>query len=70
MLIYNAKIYTMSDMGVIDNGFVMTDNGKISRVGKMTELDTPPTREDFNAFGMNVYPGFIDVHTHLGMWED
>ena len=70
MLIYNAKIYTMSDMGVIDNGFVMTDNGKISRVGKMTELDTPPAREDFNAFGMNVYPGFIDVHTHLGMWED
>ena len=70
MLIYNAKIYTMSDMGVIDNGFVLTENGKISRVGKMTELDTPPTRDDFNAFGMNVYPGFIDVHTHLGMWED
>lgn len=70
MLIYNAKIYTMSDMGVIDNGFVLAENGKIAKVGKMTELDTPPTREDFNAFGMNVYPGFIDVHTHLGMWED
>ena len=70
MLIYNAKIYTMSDAGVIDNGFVLVENGKIARVGKMAELDTPPTREDFNAFGMNVYPGFIDVHTHLGMWED
>ena len=70
MLIYNAKIYTMSDMGVIDNGFILVENGKISRVGKMTELSTPPSREDFNAFGMNVYPGFIDVHTHLGMWED
>ena len=70
MLIYNAKIYTMSHMGVIDNGFVQTENGKIARVGRMTELETPPTREDFNAFGMNVYPGFIDVHTHLGMWED
>ena len=70
MLIYNAKIYTMGDAGVIDNGFILTENGKIARVGKMTELETPPTREDFNAFGMNVYPGFIDVHTHLGMWED
>ena len=60
----------MSDMGVIDNGFVLVENGRIARVGKMTELDTPPTRDDFNAFGMNVYPGFIDVHTHLGMWED
>lgn len=70
MLIYNAKIYTMSKAGVIDNGFVLIENGKIAKVGKMAELDTPPTREDFNAFGMNVYPGFIDVHTHLGMWED
>ena len=70
MLIYNAKIYTMSEAGVIDNGFVLVEKGKISRVGKMTELDTPPAREDFNAFGMNVYPGFIDIHTHLGMWED
>lgn len=70
MLIYNAKIYTMGETGVIDNGFVLTEKGKIARVGKMTELETPPTREDFNAFGMNVYPGFIDVHTHLGMWED
>lgn len=70
MLIYNAKIYTMGDAGVIDNGFILTEKGKIARVGKMTELETPPTREDFNAFGMNVYPGFIDVHTHLGMWED
>lgn len=70
MLIYNAKIYTMSETGVIDNGFVLAENGKIARVGKMTELDTPPSRDDFNAFGMNVYPGFIDVHTHLGMWED
>ena len=70
MLIYNAKIYTMSGAGVIDNGFILTEKGKIARVGKMTELETPPTRDDFDAFGMNVYPGFIDVHTHLGMWED
>ena len=70
MLIYNARIYTMGEAGVIDNGFVLTENGKIARVGRMNELDTPPSREDFNAFGMNVYPGFIDVHTHLGMWED
>ncbi|MCH5200845.1 MAG: amidohydrolase family protein [Oscillospiraceae bacterium] len=70
MLIYNAKIYTMSEAGVIDNGFILVENGKIARVGKMAELSTPPARDDFNAFGMNVYPGFIDVHTHLGMWED
>lgn len=70
MLIYNAKIYTMSDMGVIENGFIETEGSKIKRVGKMTELDVPPTREDFNAFGCNVYPGFIDCHSHMGMWED
>ena len=70
MLIYNAKIHTMTDAGVIDNGYVLTENGKITRAGKMTDLPFPPTRTDFDAFGMNVYPGFIDIHTHLGMWED
>lgn len=70
MLIYNAKIYTMSEAGIIENGFVSIENGVISRVGKMTELSSPPVRDDFNAFEMNVYPGFIDCHTHLGMWEN
>lgn len=70
MLIYNAKIYTMSNQGVIENGFVRTENGKITEVGEMSALKVSPKVGDFNAEGCNVYPGFIDCHSHMGMWEN
>lgn len=69
MLIYNAKIFTVSG-DIIENGFIRTEGGKISAIGKMLELKTPPTHEDFNAYGLNVYPGFIDAHCHIGVWEN
>lgn len=70
MLIYNAKIYTMSERGVIENGFVEIKDGKIAAVGEMSDLGIVPSENDFNAEGANLYPGFIDCHTHLGMWEN
>lgn len=73
MLIYNAKIYTMSKRGIIENGYVKTENGKITAVGEMRELTESAeafSDTDFNAEGANLYPGFIDCHTHLGMWEN
>ena len=69
MLIYNAKIHTASGEP-IENGFVRTEGGKITQVGKMLALKAAPTRDDFNAFGLNVYPGFIDAHCHIGVWEN
>ena len=69
MLIYNAKIYTMAGEP-LENGFLRIENGKIAEIGKMTELKTPPKSGDYNAYGLNVYPGFIDSHCHIGMWED
>ena len=70
MLIYNAKIFTMAKEGIIENGFVRTENGKITEVGEMTALQTAPEAGDFDAKGSNLYPGFIDCHSHMGMWED
>lgn len=69
MLIINAKIYTMSEKGIIENGYVRTENGKIAEVDSMSELKS--TNENtFDAEGKNLYPGFIDCHSHLGMFND
>ena len=69
MLIINAKIYTMSEKGIIENGYVRTENGKIAEVGAMSELgSTDPNT--FDAEGKNLYPGFIDCHSHVGMFND
>lgn len=67
MLIINANIKTMEDED-FENGYIAVSDGKIQSVGPMGEA---PVDEDvYDAQGMTLYPGFIDAHCHLGMWED
>lgn len=43
-------------------------DGRIAALGDMTQCPEDP--ETFDAQGGGLYPGFVDAHTHLGMWED
>ncbi|MBP2027854.1 imidazolonepropionase-like amidohydrolase [Acetoanaerobium pronyense] len=65
ILIKNAKIYTMSER-VIEKGDILIENGKIKEIG--TNLDYQAKVID--ATGKLVFPGFIDAHCHIGMWEE
>lgn len=69
MLIYNAKIVTMAAED-FENGYIKIKDGKISDIGDMKTLKEKPAADDVNAYGLTLYPGFIDAHTHLGVWED
>lgn len=68
MLIINANIITM-DTQNFQNGFIRIDNGIIVEIGEMKDL---AKYEDafIDLNGNTIVPGFIDAHTHLGMWED
>lgn len=68
MEIINAVINTMSG-DVISNGYIRTGGSKISAVGDMKAYHRADD-EIIDLKGAAVYPGFIDAHTHLGMWED
>lgn len=68
MLIYNAEIYTMDSAGVIPNGWVKTENGKITEIDSGNPDNVPENSID--AKGGMLLPGFIDAHTHLGIIED
>lgn len=68
MLLINAKIYTM-DAEIIENGFIFIRENKISKVGKMQELAVQD-ENTIDLCGKCVYPGFIDAHTHLGLFEN
>ena len=59
MVIINAKIVLIDR--VIENGYVLIENGLIKEVreGKYQGND-----EVFDAKGMILMPGFIDVHVH------
>lgn len=67
LFIKNAKIYTMAGE-VIENGSILVENGKIKEIG--TDLVAPLDAQVIDGKGKNVFPGFIDAHCHIGMWEE
>lgn len=67
LLIKNADLYTMEGAGRIKGGDVLVEDGKIKAVGM--NLSSPGAKV-IDAQGRTVAPGFVDAHSHLGMWED
>lgn len=67
MLIKNGKIYTMSDIGILDNGDIRIDNGKITEISQNIIPNDGEKVIELN--GEFVYPGFIDAHCHMGLFE-
>ncbi len=60
------------EVGTIINGYIIIKDGKIFDVGKMDDIDKKIFKYDnvIDAKGMDAYPGFIDAHTHLGLFAD
>jgi len=62
----NGKIETIS-AGMIEDGVILVENGKILEVG--SDLTIPPEAEVIDVEGKYVTPGLIDAHTHIGAFE-
>lgn len=67
MLIKNGKIFTMGSKGIIENGDIRIENGKIVEVS--SGLNKQNGEEVIDLNGEFVYPGFIDAHCHMGLFE-
>jgi imidazolonepropionase-like amidohydrolase len=71
LLIKNAKILRTMAGSEILNGYVFIANGKIVETGEGSpQLELPPAARIIDAQGLEVLPGFVDAHCHVGMWED
>jgi len=56
----------MNNLGIIKNGSVAVNKGKIIAVGKKREIKAKfQAKEILNVEGKLVMPGFVDPHTHL-----
>lgn len=67
LLVKNGTLYTMeADKPV--NADLLVKNGKIAEIGKSIEVND--SVKIIDATGMNVFPGFIDAHSHLGICEE
>ncbi|MGZ4826242.1 MAG: amidohydrolase family protein [Terriglobales bacterium] len=66
--IKGGKLLTITH-GVIENGVVVIENGKIVAVGPAASTRIPANARLIDAGGMTVYPGLIDSETRLGLTE-
>lgn len=66
--IINGTLHTVTQ-GTIEGGTVLLDDeGRIAAVGG--DVTVPEGADRVDAAGCHVFPGFVDAHTHLGIWEE
>ena len=65
LLLKNGNVMTMAGPAFV--GDVAIENGKIVAVGQSLSYSDAEVRD---VTGMNVMPGIVDPHCHIGMWED
>lgn len=78
LIITHARILTMEDRtpseSVIEDGYIAVEENRIIQLGHMDSLasDIAASRTDVivDAKGGWVLPGFIDSHSHLGLFGD
>jgi imidazolonepropionase-like amidohydrolase len=63
-----GKLLTVSH-GVIENGVIVMQGGKITAVGAAGAVSVPGDAQVIDASGMTIYPGLIDSETQLGLTE-
>jgi predicted amidohydrolase YtcJ len=65
LLVYNAKVYTVNEGFDTVQAFAVAD-GKIIALGTDEEIKKNySAKEELDAQGKPVYPGFIDAHAHF-----
>lgn len=68
VLFTNATVWTQSNQGTLENGWVLVRNGKINSVGT-GGYPRIAVDETIDAKGMHITPGLIDAHSHTGLFR-
>ncbi len=69
LLVVNARV--LAPAGTIEQGYVRIQDGKITAIGAVAELDGGSADlERIDAQGAWLIPGFVDVHVHGGANHD
>lgn len=70
MIFYNADLMTMEGAR-IHRGWMQVENGKITALGELAALPAAEEAEEMvDLAGALVLPGFVDAHSHIGLFED
>ncbi len=66
VVLRGATIHTVTN-GVIQNGSIVMDRGKITAIG--TNVTVPPGARVVDVTGKHIYPGLIDAYSSVGIAE-
>ncbi|PQB04617.1 amidohydrolase family protein [Aureitalea marina] len=65
----NARLITMEDDQVIENGTIIVENNRIKSMG-VRDLVIPPSGATvYDLKGKTIMPGLVDAHAHIGAFR-
>nr|WP_288933266.1 amidohydrolase family protein [uncultured Allomuricauda sp.] len=62
----NARIITMEDNEVIENGTIIINENKIEYLGNTGDINIPSNTKVYDVSGKTIMPGIVDAHAHVG----
>ncbi|MFK7749007.1 MAG: amidohydrolase family protein [Kordia sp.] len=65
----NARIITMDNEKVIENGTVLVKNNRIEAIGKSSDIRVPSGTKTYDMTGKTIMPGMVDAHAHIGAFR-
>ena len=65
----NARIITMENDEVIENGTIVINGNKIEAVGSADNVSIPSNTKIYSAKGKTIMPGMVDAHAHVGAFR-
>ncbi len=69
IVLKNARIITMENDEVIENGTIIIEDNKIKSVGEGSSSLIPKNAKIIDCSGKTIMPGIVDVHAHLGAFR-
>ncbi|MEG1441518.1 MAG: amidohydrolase, partial [Oscillospiraceae bacterium] len=76
-ILINANIFPMTKMynaknPMLENGYVFIEGTAIKDIGYMKDFIAPNDEcsKIIDLNGALITPGFVDAHSHIGIWED
>ena len=67
LVLKGATLYTVTD-GIVPNGILVVQDGKIVAVGPSSEVTVPDGAVVRDVSGKVILPGLVDTHSHLGVY--
>ena len=64
----NARIITMNNDEIIENGTIVIHENKIESIGK--SINIPTDAKIYDVKGKTIMPGIVDVHAHIGAFRN